>query len=249
MQDSRNLIEQSIDVKMRSLAECSEPSPIKGTYFAPRYTAEEGLRYPYNLYSIYQPVYPHFDLYPAQLSLTACKRQQLTASRPPPVGTNRYPYNLYGLYPPVYPHFDLYPGGPSTQQKPITLLPAHQPSQTNSAYPYSLSAIHPTQYPFFDIYPSGETCRFAAGHRQTDLQRAGIIPLPRRKLSASRLSPIFTARSALQATVLDSPSEKIDSSSSRSVAEFRKKRGEPETRSSRCDSPDDQINSSSAQAI
>lgn len=49
--------------------------------------------------------------------------------------------------------------------------------------------------------------------------------MPRRKLSASRLAAIHVERVALQAHMVDSPSEKFDLSGAEDVSEFKKRRG------------------------
>lgn len=107
-EDQTCLVEQSADVKMRRLADCSEPSPVAPMHAALPAIHEKSLAYPYNLYAIYKPVYPHFNPYPgsptfAEQTSPICKIEpNLRASG------SVYPYNLYSLYPAIYPYFDLH---------------------------------------------------------------------------------------------------------------------------------------------
>lgn len=223
-----HLITQNTDVRMRSLAQCSEPSPVPCTRQTMVEEPKEPSRYPYNLYSLYPSVYPYFDLYPTegpivnpQKEAPVCQAQLSSVQLP-------YPYNLCALYPALYPHFDLYP-----YQRPLSARCGGTPGQSLKwreaqleclAYPYSLNAIYPARYPFFDIYPSKETCQLA--NTVATVNRNFVTPLPpRRKLSTSHLSPIFVDKSKLQGHMMDSPSERFDASGSKDVAEFKKKRG------------------------
>ena len=222
-------LESLSSVRMRSLAECSEPSPYVSTGQEIVEVLEEPSRYPYNLRSLYPPVYPYFDLYPTEGPIVNPKKQAPVHKTQLGSAQLSYPYNLCALYPAVYPHFDLYP-----YERPLSALcsktPRQIPQQREAqleilAYPYSLNAIYPACYPFFDSYPSKETCQLAK--IVTTVQRDDVTPLPpRKKLSASRLSPIFVDKSKLQDRVMDSPSERFDLSGSKNVADFKKKRGE-----------------------
>lgn len=214
------LIERSDDCRVRALADCSEPSPIAMTHAAAKVYPEELFGYPHNLYMIYKPVYPHFDLYAGPLAIEV----KTVSSRSVEKQTLSYPYNLYSLYPAVYPHLDLYPSQPKMRILSRQILPAGPCKQEWPAYPYSLNAIYPPCYPHFDLYPSRETCQLAPSPPQPFPMVAAVTPLPRRKMSASRLSPIYVERAALQAQMVDSPSEKIDLSRSKDVSEFRRKR-------------------------
>ncbi|KAF5363786.1 hypothetical protein D9756_000415 [Leucocoprinus leucothites] len=98
-------------------------------------------RYPF--LSIYPPVYPYFDLYPAKTTSTDQKTKS-TISIKVTLGT-RYP--SLQIYTPVYPHnLVIYPEIQQPKESLASIFVA------SSQYPSF--DIYPAVYPYFDLYPA-----------------------------------------------------------------------------------------------
>ena len=229
------LIETARNVKMRTLAECSEPSPLDEVFFRPLHATsaacnvqhKDRLPYPFSLADIYPPVYPHFRLYPARETIVSRPKLEMHSRCQTDEGTS-YPFSLSAIYPPVYPHFDLYPSSARMIARRQVRLEGQSgtgPIVDRIGYPFSLACIYPAVYPHINIYPGSPPQAV-----QTYIKMAPTVTaLPRRKLSAARLSPLALAR---QGVIADgqmpySPSENFDKDASTDVAAFRRKKGGP----------------------
>lgn len=155
-----------------------------------------GLHYPSSLMTIYPPLYPQIDLYPAlQESDAGFKPLKLSPPIKPGSMALGYPSSIYCIYPAVYPHLDIYPaiqrhcssGKKPTYTTAVTSSPLQSPSL---GYPSSIYSTYPAVYPHLDIYPTIQTCGFTG----EKFSHAGATPAETRCVpqSLGYVSSIYT---------------------------------------------------------
>lgn len=156
-----HMVERAWDVKMRSLADCSEPSPVVPSFSAVTINGEAADR-EISLTREKAPIVERawgVKVRPlakcSEPSPVASSFLESSAEHTPRIDGLGHPSSLATLAPPVCPNFALYTLAASDVHKPSPSRELQTPKAAGQLqYPYNLAQIYGPVYPYFDLYPA-----------------------------------------------------------------------------------------------